>query len=391
MTNMFAWTVISLLAVSCTIYTVFSVFLLRASRSHRRLRVANGGELPRVSIMKPIGKAYDGMEEDISSFFELSYPDYEIVFGLDRCGDECLPVIERLKARYPGVRTVIVRKETSPRLNPKIEVLSLLEPCCNGSLFWVSDVNVRVPPDTLSRLVEECAAHDSKLVYSPIRGTGSRTIASAMENSFMNFFISGAVVASSRMTSRHLVIGKSMLIERAALEEFGGFSYFGRYLAEDYMMGLEFEKRGFHVSTNDVWITNYVSSATVRSFLSRMRRWSSMRARISPVCYVLEMFAYPVAIAALLAPWLGVRGLLIFAAVAAYKTILEYVVLFSINTEDRKKAWVIAGYPAFTVARDMAVFVFCYLGGVVMRRVKWNDRSIRIGRYSLIDAVQAAR
>ena len=51
------------------------------------------------------------------------------------------------------------------------------------------------------------------------------------------------------------IVGKSMLIERAALAAFGGFAYFKGFLAEDFLLGETFAKSGFHVSTNFTWVT----------------------------------------------------------------------------------------------------------------------------------------
>jgi len=62
-------------------------------------------------------------------------------------------------------------------------------------------------------------------------------------------------------------MGKSILLDRAALKTFGGFKYFKDYLAEDYLIGKSFQDSGFKVDTNYIWIKNISEQASLKTFL----------------------------------------------------------------------------------------------------------------------------
>src|SRR5688572_7629792 len=52
-----------------------------------------------VSILKPMSGADPGLKENLKSFFELDYPQYELIFSVESKQDPCVGVIENLMAR----------------------------------------------------------------------------------------------------------------------------------------------------------------------------------------------------------------------------------------------------------------------------------------------------
>ena len=48
------------------------------------------------------------LEETLESFFRQDYPDFEIIFGARSRDNQALTVVERLRKRYPNVRTRVV-------------------------------------------------------------------------------------------------------------------------------------------------------------------------------------------------------------------------------------------------------------------------------------------
>jgi len=145
-------------------------------------------------------------------------------------------MIHRLARRHPDVPTFLIVTGNSCVENPKIHKLSRLEPLSRGELFWVTDSNIRVDPGTLSRLAGTYLAKDAKIVFSPIRGTSSRSLGSLMDTTGLNFFTSGNIMSAWALLGLPIIVGKSMLIERAALDTFAGFAYFKNYLAEDFLL-----------------------------------------------------------------------------------------------------------------------------------------------------------
>jgi ceramide glucosyltransferase len=220
-------------------------------------------------------------------------------------------------------------------------------------------------------------------VFSPIRGSSSRSFGSLMENAGLNFFTSGSIIASWFLGRQPIIVGKSVMVEREALETFGGFAYFKDYLAEDFLIGEAFKKSGFRVSTNCTWVTSVSQTATVKGVFMRLSRWAKLRYRLRTPVYLLEVLLNPVVVG--LAGWaaLGRRGWVVPAAAAGLKIGLEYINFLAVNTEDRRRVRNHLLFPAAVLAKDLLLFAV-YLTPFFSRQVEWRGGRIAIGRKTLI-------
>jgi ceramide glucosyltransferase len=374
--------ILLILAGSGAVLALFTALTV----AFRRGRTDSGidvREYPYVSLLKPVKNIDDDMAANLESFYRLDYPAYEVLFAVDDLKDPCVAMLEDLRDRYSHIKTSIVATGHPPFENPKVHKLARLESKSRGTLFWTTDSNVRVAPDALRRLVGEYLAHDAKVVFSPIRGTSSRSFGSLMENAGLNFFTSGSIIASWFLGRQPIIVGKSVLIERAALGTFGGFGYFKDYLAEDFLIGEAFRKSGFRVSTNCTWVTSVSQTATVDGVFKRLSRWAKLRYRLRTPVYLLEILLNPVAVA--LAGWaaFGRRGWMVLGAAAAAKIGLEYVNFLAVNTEDRRRLRNHLLFPAAVVAKDM-ILLAVYFTPFFSRQVEWRGGRIAIGRNTLI-------
>jgi cellulose synthase/poly-beta-1,6-N-acetylglucosamine synthase-like glycosyltransferase len=258
---------------------------------------------------------------------------------------------------------------------------------CQSPLLWVSDSNTRVSKDTLKLLVAEHLNNNSKIVFSPIKGSGSGTFGSIMANSYLNLFVSGSILTGWSLFKKVIIVGKSMLIERQTLEELGGFSVFDCYLAEDYMMGEIYREHEKYISTNFTWITNYSSTTTIGTFYKRMERWAKMRIRINPFSYALEILVNPVAIAFVSIFFLGVRGAVFFAGAFALNLLVNYLSHIFINKEDCFDIRFIVMYPFAMLVKDAILFVV-YFDAIFSKTVNWHGNIIKIGPKSRIESTK---
>lgn len=373
-----------LLSFSGLVLALFTAFTV-AFRNGRRTPRAGSGRYPMVSLLKPVKGLDDGLAGNIESFYAQDYPAFEVLFAVDGFDDPAVGLLRKFQDRHPEVRTRIIAAGVPELENPKIHKLARLEARSRGELLWVSDSNVRVAPDTLRRLADEYLAGGAKAVFSPIRGASSRTFASLMENSGLNFFTSGSIIAFWSLGHKAVLVGKSILIEKAALRTFGGFDYFRSYLAEDHLLGEAFTKSGFKVSTNFVWVDNVNRTASVESFFKRMTRWAVLRFHLSPPVYLLEILLNPVALALAGIAVTGGRAWGVAAAAAAGKIGLEYINFLFVGVEDRRRLLNHLRFPAAVLAKDLmllAVFFIPFFAG----GVEWRGRRIRVGRMTLIQA-----
>lgn len=373
--------VLSLSGLAAVLFTALTVAFRRGRRTAgSRLR-----EYPFVSLLKPVKNLDDGMAENLESFYRLDYPAYEVLFAVDDLSDPCLTLLNELKAAHPGIPTTIIATGHPQSENPKVHKLARLEAKSRGRVFWTTDSNVRVAPDALRRLVDEYLDHDAKVVFSPIRGSSSRSFGSLMENASLNFFTSGSIIAAWLLGRQPILVGKSILIERAALETFGGFGYFKDYLAEDFLLGDAFVKSGFRVATNFTWVTNVSRTASPRSFHKRMSRWAKLRFRLRRPVYLCEVLLNPIVLALAAPIAFGRRGWTILAITVSAKVGLEYLNFLFVNAEDRRRLRNHFLFPAAVIAKDL-IFFGVYFSPFFSRSVEWRGGRMAIGKNTLIDA-----
>lgn len=372
-----------------TLVFLFCVIIFREKIKHSPSAIKIK-RYPKISLLKPFKGVDDCIEENLESYYKLDYPDYEIIIGVETLSDPCVYFIEKVKRHYPNIKTVIIATGLHQMLNPKVDSLAKLAQRATGEIYWLNDANTRVKPDMLKRLVAEYERNNSKIVFSPIKGTGGNSIGSIMENAYINLFLSGGVITAWKLFHKTVIVGKSMFMEKASLDKLGGYKIFGKYLAEDYVMGQIYRKNKMPVSTNCVWVTNYNSSTSIKDFMGRVRRWGSLRFRLEPVFYFAEILTNPIGIAIVALPFLGTRGLVLLVATVILKIIIEYICLFVINKEDSRNLKILLLYPFFMLYKDILLLIV-YPIPFLKKTVMWKGRKIFIGKGSVINDIELGK
>ncbi len=103
-----------------------------------------------------------------------------------------------------------------------------------------------------------------------------------------------AIALPSVLAGRACVVGKSMLMSRAALESVGGFRAVRNVLAEDYLLGRKLELAGYAVALSPHPVQTVNQSWSLSRFCNRHIRWGQMRRRISLATYIGELLLNPV-------------------------------------------------------------------------------------------------
>ena len=158
--------ILSISFVVLSLYTFFNILYRNGSRKNHQ--EAPTEQFPLVSILKPIRKLDDQLEKNLESYFLLDYPRYEILFGVDSKNDSIVDIIAALQSRYPDISTKIVAAGHIDNGNPKVHKLAQMADEAAGTLYWVSDSNIRAEKDTLKKLVNEYLQKNSKIIFSPI-------------------------------------------------------------------------------------------------------------------------------------------------------------------------------------------------------------------------------
>ncbi|HET7451713.1 MAG TPA: ceramide glucosyltransferase, partial [Thermoanaerobaculia bacterium] len=333
-----------------------SLFLIRQ-------KAPAGGALPAVSILKPLKGADPDLAENLASFYRLDYPEYEIVFSFASRTDPAAEIARRVADAHPAVPTAFVFDSREPGANPKVSRLIHAMSRARYPVLLISDGDVRVRAGFLRDTAAELADPSVGLVSNPFRGVGNGSAGSVVEALHFNGFVFGGTAAVSRVARRPCVVGKSILIRRAALDWIGGLDAVKDFLAEDYLLGAAVAGSGFRVVLARHVVDAVSRGRTLRQFWDRQVRWARMRRRLGGPAYPLEALASPLPWALLLS---GSRFAGAAAAIVAAKVALDLVVLRRLGAR--------ASVPAILL-KDL-LFFGVFWSGLASNRTQWRGKAV---------------
>jgi ceramide glucosyltransferase len=244
-----------------------------------------------VSVLKPLKGVDPDLEANLQSFFELDYPDFELLFSVASPADPAHALVRKLVRRNPGIKARVFVGEIPIGPNPKVN--NLIKSYEGAANDWVliSDSNVRAPRDYLRRLVAHLDPGVG-MVTAVVAGTEPGGAGGQLEATFLNTFYARWMCTASRL-GKPCVVGKSMLFQRTTAARFGGLRSLGRYLAEDYMAGEAMHRLGLKVVIACDPVRQVIRNHTLESFWSRHLRWGRIRKAQAPLAFLLEPLTHP--------------------------------------------------------------------------------------------------
>jgi ceramide glucosyltransferase len=325
-------------------------------KGRRPIGPADDGDLPGVSILKPLKGVDDRLLDNLESFCRLDYPRYEIVFCVQGASDPALRVARRVKETHPEREIGVVVGDCREGLNPKVN---------------------NMMPGYLREAMAHFRDPSVGLVSHLIRGTGAKTLGARLENQHLNTFILPSVALLDRMFGMPCVVGKSILLRRSDLNAMGGLESVKDYLAEDYVLGEMFQKAGKKVVISGSPVDNVNVYRTPRQFLSRHARWNRMRFSIAGAGYFTELFTNPVGLSLLMVAAASgdAEAWTVAGGVAVAKMAMDFGMQRMLG-ERSSPGWVLLGPIRDVLAGGL------WFSAFFSQNVEWRGRTFRVTRGS---------
>jgi len=367
----------ALVATSFGLYLLMVGGFLRAMR--RRTPTPPLQTTPRVSILKPLAGIDDELEQNLSSFADLDYPDFEIVLGVSSVDDPAYVVARRFVERMGHDRARLFVTDPDAAANPKVAQLLTLERAARGDVIVVSDSNIRVTPSYLAPLLAELLRPGVAAVSSVVAGTGEQSLGAALENLQLGTVIAPGVVSSAWISGRAITIGKSMAIWREPLRRVGGFACVAHLLSEDHMLGKVLARAGYKIAVSLVPVQNRNVACSLRRTVERHTRWAKLRRAIVPAGFALEPLLSPMIVITLAGLVHPTRSLaMAFVASAVLQMTCAVVTMRVLRGTAPRWYWV-----PLEVVRAYVLF-FCWLRACVSKRVSWRGHDFELAKDSAI-------
>ena len=207
--------------------TVFlGMVLVAAWRYRRRAQVAGhraesipDSVLPRVSILKPVHGMEPRLAENLASFFQQDYPDFEIIFGAREADNAALAVAEQVRQQFPHIKSRIVVSGLPTWPNAKVFSLDRMIAAASNDYLVISDSDVKVSPDFLRNVVSPLLDPKVGLVTCPYRGIPASDFWSTLEALGMSVEMPSGVMVADMMEGMRFAMGAVMATRRDVLRK----------------------------------------------------------------------------------------------------------------------------------------------------------------------------
>ncbi|MDD9932346.1 MAG: glycosyltransferase [Myxococcales bacterium] len=371
---MFSTLVSILLALSAVALVLHGLGVWSAGRVlQSRHRARPRGELPGVTLLKPIKGMEEELEGNLRSFYSQDYAGERqyILCSTDR-DDPGIAVARRVAAEFPEVETRFVCSRDDFGHNPKVSNMSGGLELARHDLLLQSDANVRVRPDYLRSIVGELLDRDASLLGSLVVGVGERSAGAALENLQLTGFIAPSVCIAREIAHVTCVLGKAMLLRRSELDQLGGIAIVKDVLCEDFVLAQRYAEAGKRVVLSAHTVENVNVNTPVEAFVARHSRWLKMRAVLSLPGTLADLGANPLPFI-LAASILDARLWLLCIAVWLHKSYWDAALLRRLRGDSLGLTHLWAG-----PVRDVMLALICFYS-LVSRSTEWRGKRFLLG------------
>jgi ceramide glucosyltransferase len=277
--------------------------------------------LPPVTIFKPVHGMEERLQQNLASFFEQDYPDYEIIIGARSADDPAIVLAGELQRRYPNVKSRIVTSGPPEWPNAKVFTLDKMIRLSSNDYFVISDSDVRVGPDFLRNVIPLLFDRKLGLVSCLYRGDPAADFWSSLEALGMSVEMPSGVVVADMLEGIRFALGPAVALRRDALDAIGGIATTADYYSDDYVLGNKIWAAGYKVIFCHYFIHHVLTPRPFLRTLGDQLRWMKSTRHSRPWGHIGSglTFAMPFGILCFLsAVALGNMGLGLGLLLAAY-------------------------------------------------------------------------
>lgn len=310
-----------------------------------------------VSILKPLSGGDHELFENIQSFCNQDYPEYEVLMGVTDPADPSLAAAEAIVKAAEGTAAAssgIVVSERSLGANRKVSNLGGLAAAARYSLIAVSDSDMRVDGSYLQHVAGEYFSGENiGLVTSLYMIPDPLSPGAAFESLTIALDLIPSVLVARRLEGVTFGLGASMLFSKASLDAIGGFEAVADYLADDYQVGHRLWKKGYKIILSRYVLEDRPGAMSMAGHLKHQLRW----ARTYRACRPKGFFGYGITYTFPLSCLLFIQQgpTLLSLSVICFAVCLRFCTALAVcNKVIRSKKWL--KWLIFLPLKDMLAF-----------------------------------
>ncbi len=357
--------------VTSTIYSLIVVAgVMRFRRGAGDAREA--AFLPPVSVLKAVHGSEPDLEQNLASFFEQDYPEFEILFCARQESDLGLAAARRVMAQYPHVKARTLTCGEPPWPNARTFSLEVMRREAQHQILVTADSDVRVTPEYLRAVIDPMRDPQVGMVTSLYRGCTRHGLWARLEAMGMSVEMTSGVLVANMLEGMKFALGPSMVMRQSTVAKIGGYEKVAQYYADDFVLGNWTAAAGEIVVLSNYVVEHHVLNAAFKSSVAHQQGWATSTRFSRPMGHLGEVLTYAVPFGLL--AWIGLTlgGYWAWGAGLLAFTILDRVLLCllvaGMVVDDRvamRMAWL---YPL----RDLMGFIFWVRSYLATRRLRYR-------------------
>lgn len=361
--------ILAAMALLGALYYVLSTLALAAHFGRRRpLRL---GDVPRVSLLKPVTGADPELRHNLETYLHQDYPDYETLIGVLDAGDPAAPILSELANSH--VNASFHTGSAITGANNKVRILHELAAHATGEILVISDADTRVGPDFIARLMGYFTDPSVGAATCFYRGERARTTGDGLEALHMTCVFAPGVAAAELLGGINFALGAAVAIRREVLDRIGGFAAIADYLADDFQLGRRTAMAGYRIELTDYVVEITLGGETIPEVLRREMRWCRTTRVSNPRGHFGLVATFGFAYAVLFAlssgfaggAWLCLAGVTLIRFLTAW-----YGAACLGDLHFLSRAWLLP-------LRDL-LSLGIWIGGYCSRCVTWRGRRLKV-------------
>jgi ceramide glucosyltransferase len=315
--------------------------------------------LPPITILKPLHGDEPQLYENLRSFCEQAYPQYQVIFGARDSRDPALDVARRLVQEFPECDLSVISGESDERsANPKVANLLGMIGTAKHDVLLIVDSDIRVGANYLTAVAG--AFRDPRVgaatcLYGgvPLEGVAPQLGAMIVNEHFMPSTLVAMMIEPFAYT-----FGATMAVRREALKRIGGLDALAGHIGDDFMLGKLVSEAGYDVALCPYVVRMTVADSDIPTLWLHHLRWQRTVRASRPRGFAGSLVTYVLPLAC-------ISALLSRSPIAAGAVLATAATLRVIVHEEARKTfapwtslsrWLIPAADAFVFATWLATF-----------------------------------
>ncbi|MHC5609448.1 MAG: bacteriohopanetetrol glucosamine biosynthesis glycosyltransferase HpnI, partial [Nostoc sp.] len=329
---------------------------------------------PPVSILKPICGLDSDAYENLASFCQQDYPEYQIIFAVRSSKDPCIEVVEKVIANFSDLDILLIVSDRVIGTNLKVSNLANAVAKAKYEILVLADSDIRVGTDYLQRVIQPLQDESVGVVTCMYRTLTQGWISTLEAISITTEFHAGVLVSHIQENGIKYAFGCTIAIPKKVLEAIGGFEAIADYLADDFQLGYLPVQAGYKVVLSDYIVEHLHKGSTLIDVIKRQIRWALCKRVSRPWGYLGLIFTYGVVTSLLLliATDGSMLGWLALCICWVTRLVMAWVV-GTISLKDpivKKFVWLVPGCDLLSFA------IWCF--GFIGNTIEWRGQKMKL-------------